>query len=72
LESAAASGEATPGKGVRRQSTSLVSIESPMGMKREATHAGGGSQPEKRHALAVEVLKIDRKNPVRRDGRVFE
>jgi hypothetical protein len=38
-----------------------------MGARLEATQDGGGSQPEERHCLAAEVLKIvrRRKNPVR-------
>jgi hypothetical protein len=71
LEAAADSWEATLGHGVRSHSTSYVSLESPPGARREGTHAGGGSQPEERHGLAVEVFNIDRrrKTPVRR---VFE
>jgi hypothetical protein len=48
-----------------------MNLESPLGTMREATQAGGESQPEERHGLTAEVLRIDRrrKNPVRR---VFE
>jgi hypothetical protein len=44
-----------------------VSSMSPLGARLEATHDGGGSQPEERHGLAAEVLRIIRlrKNPVR-------
>jgi hypothetical protein len=47
---------------------SHVSLESPHGARREATHTLGGSQPEERHGLAAEVFMIDRrrKKPVRR------
>jgi hypothetical protein len=50
---------------------SPVSFMSPHGARLEATHDGGGSQPEERHGLASEVLlRIIRrqKNPV---GGVF-
>jgi hypothetical protein len=33
----------------------LVSFKSPLGARLEATHDGGGSQPEERHGLAAEV-----------------
>jgi hypothetical protein len=38
-----------------------------MGSRLEATQDGGGTQPEERHGLAAEVLKIirRRKSPVR-------
>jgi hypothetical protein len=44
-----------------------VSFKSPPRARLEATHDGGGSQPEERHGLAAEVLRIirRRKNPVR-------
>jgi hypothetical protein len=44
-----------------------VSFASPMGARLEATDDGGGSQPEERHGMAAEVLRIirRRKNPVR-------
>jgi hypothetical protein len=40
---------------------------SPLGVRLEATHDGGGSQPEERHGLAAEFMRIirRRKNPVR-------
>jgi hypothetical protein len=46
---------------------SPVSFMSPMGARLEATQDGGGSQPEERHDLAAEALRINRrrKNPVR-------
>jgi hypothetical protein len=46
---------------------SHVSFMSPLGARLEATQDGGGSQPEERHGLAAEVLRITRrrKNPVR-------
>jgi hypothetical protein len=71
LELAADSREAPPRYGVRWKSTSLMSFESHLGVRRKAMHAGGGSQPEEPHGLAAEVLRIDRrrKNPVQR---VFE
>jgi hypothetical protein len=31
-----------------------------MGVRREAKHGGGGSQPEERHGLAAEIHRIDR------------
>jgi hypothetical protein len=39
-----------------------------MGPREEDAHAGGGSQPEKRHCLEAEVLMIirRRKNPALR------
>jgi hypothetical protein len=37
-----------------------VRLESPMGARREATHAGGGSQPQERHGEAAVVHIIDR------------
>jgi hypothetical protein len=45
-----------------------VGLESPLGARRAITHAGGGSQPEKRHGVTAEVHMIicRRKNPVRR------
>jgi hypothetical protein len=45
-----------------------------MGARLEATQDGGGSQPEERHGLAAEVLRIirRRKNPVRGAfGKIF-
>jgi hypothetical protein len=44
-----------------------VSCTSPLGARLEATQDGGGSQPEERHGLAAEVLRIIRclKKPVR-------
>jgi hypothetical protein len=44
-----------------------VSFMSTLGARLEATQDGGGSQPEERHGLAAEVLRIIRrqKNPVR-------
>jgi hypothetical protein len=70
LEMAADSREAAPWTGIR-WSTIHVSLESPLGARREATHAGRGSQPKERHGVVAEVLMIDsrRKSPVRR---VFE
>jgi hypothetical protein len=53
--------EAAAGQGTCRPSTSHVSIESPMGARRKAMRAGGGSQPEERHGLAAEVHKIHRR-----------
>jgi hypothetical protein len=46
---------------------SHVSFMSSLGERIEATEDGGGSQPEERHGLAAEVLRIirRRKNPVR-------
>jgi hypothetical protein len=46
---------------------SHVSFKSPLGARPEATHDGGGSQPEERHGLAAKVLRIirRRKNPAR-------
>jgi hypothetical protein len=46
---------------------SHVSFMSPLGARLEATHDGGGSQPEERHGMAAEVARIicRRKNPVR-------
>jgi hypothetical protein len=35
-----------------------VSFKSPLGARLEATHDGGGLQPEERHGMAAEVLKI--------------
>jgi hypothetical protein len=71
LEQAADNREATPVYGVRLQSTSHVSLESPLGARREAMHARGGSPPEERHGLAAEVVMIYRRreNSVQR---VFE
>jgi hypothetical protein len=47
--------------------TNTASFQSPLGARLEATHDGGGSQPEERHGLAAAVLRITcrRKNPVR-------
>jgi hypothetical protein len=44
-----------------------VSFKSPPGARPEATHDGGGSQPEERHGQAAAVLTITRRrrNPVR-------
>jgi hypothetical protein len=44
-----------------------VSFMSPMGARLEAAQNGGGSQPEERHDLAAEVMRIIRyrKSPVR-------
>jgi hypothetical protein len=39
----------------------LASFKSPPGARLEATHDGGGSQPEERHGLAAEVLRIIRR-----------
>jgi hypothetical protein len=46
---------------------SPASFTSPLGARLKATQGGGGSQPEERHGLAAEVLRIirRRKNPVR-------
>jgi hypothetical protein len=55
LEMAADISEARPWQGVHGQPTGLVSLESPLGPRREATQAGGGSQPEEQHGLAAEV-----------------
>jgi hypothetical protein len=44
------------------------SRESPMMARREATHVGGGSQPDERHGLAAEVLRIDRRWKTRYEG----
>jgi hypothetical protein len=70
-EATADNREATPWHGVRWQSTSLVSLESSLGARQEATQAVGESKPQQRHGMAAKVLKIDHrlKNPVRR---VFE
>jgi hypothetical protein len=61
LELAAGSREATPWYGARWQPTYHVRLESPMGARREATHAGGGPQPEERHGLAVKVYRTVRR-----------
>jgi hypothetical protein len=44
-----------------------MSFMSPLGARIEATLDGGGSQPEERHGLAAEVVRITRrrKKPVR-------
>jgi hypothetical protein len=61
-----------PGSSARaRRSLALdrpYEIRVSLGVRLGATQAGGGSQPEVRHGLAVEVHMIDRrrKNPVRR------
>jgi hypothetical protein len=49
---------------------SHVSFKSPLGARLEATQDGRRSQPEERHGLAAEVLRITRhrKNPVRGGG----
>jgi hypothetical protein len=36
-------------------------FRAPYGVKHDARQAGGGSQPEERHALAAEVLNIGRR-----------
>jgi hypothetical protein len=54
--------KAMPWHAVRWKSTSHVSLESPLGARREAAHAGGGSQPEGRYGLAAEV-RTDRPPP---------
>jgi hypothetical protein len=41
--------------------TLSMGLEPPLGARRDAAHAGGGSRPEKRHGLAVEVPWIDRR-----------
>jgi hypothetical protein len=61
LELAADSREAAPRQGVRWRSTTNVSFESLLGARRETSQAGGGSQPEERHGMAAEVLRIDRR-----------
>jgi hypothetical protein len=60
--------EATLRHGVRLQLTSHVRLESPLVGRREATHAGGGSEIEERHCVAGEVHMIARRrrSPVRR------
>jgi hypothetical protein len=40
---------------------SLVSFMSPLGARLEATQDGGGSQPEERHGVAAEGLRIIRR-----------
>jgi hypothetical protein len=51
--------EAALGKGVCWQSTIHVSLDFSMGARREATQAGGGSQPEERQGLVAGVFGID-------------
>jgi hypothetical protein len=47
---------------------SRVSFMSPMGARIEATQDGGGSQPEERHGLAAEVVRIERRRKTRYGG----
>jgi hypothetical protein len=67
-ELAADNREAMPGKSARWRMTSDSDIDLPLGARHNAKHAIGESQPEKRHGLAAEVLRIDRRrrNPGRR------
>jgi hypothetical protein len=67
LEVAADRREAAPRHGARYQPTNRVGFESPLGARREATQGGGGSQPEERQGMAVEVHMLirRRKNHVR-------
>jgi hypothetical protein len=48
--------------------TTHVDVEPRKGLRHDAQHAEGGSQPEKQHGLAAEVHMIDRRreNSVRR------
>jgi hypothetical protein len=41
-----------------------ASFKSPMRVRLETTQDGGGSQPKKRHGLAVEVLRIIRRREI--------
>jgi hypothetical protein len=68
LELAADSREAPTRQGVRWQPTNHVRLESPLGARREATQAGGGSQPAERHGLAAEVNKAVHSRKKRRYG----
>jgi hypothetical protein len=49
-----------------------MSLESPLGVRREATQAIGGSQPEERRGLEAEVRRINRrrKNPGKEGFRI--
>jgi hypothetical protein len=61
LELATDSRGVAPWKGARRTVTSQVEVEPPMGgLWYDSKHAGGGLQPDERHNLAMEVLKIIR------------
>jgi hypothetical protein len=52
----------------RRSLAADQPCESPLGTTRDAMLAGGGSQPEERHVMASEVLKIDRRRKENRHG----
>jgi hypothetical protein len=60
LELAADSWEAALARG-SLAIDSHVSFMSPLGVRLEATQDGGGSQPEERHGLAAEVMRIIRR-----------
>jgi hypothetical protein len=47
---------------------SPVSFMFPLGARLEATHDGEGLQPEKRHDLAAEVMRIIRRRKTRYGG----
>jgi hypothetical protein len=44
---------------------SPMSFMSPLGARLEDTQDGGGSQPEERHGLAAEVMRIIRRRKIR-------
>jgi hypothetical protein len=58
LELAAGSREAALGQGALNKA---CDIRVSLGVRLGATHGGGGSQPEERHGMAADVLKIDRR-----------
>jgi hypothetical protein len=64
LAAGVGAGDKQPGSNAKaRRSLAVdhhVSLESLLGARREATQAGGGSQPGDRHGLAAEVQMIDR------------
>jgi hypothetical protein len=68
LELVVDSREAALGHRFRWQPANHVRLESPFGARREATQAGGGSQPEERHSLAAEVHMIVRRQKTTRFG----
>jgi hypothetical protein len=68
LKVAADSREVTPWKVARCTLTSHVDVEPPMGVRHYVKHNGGGSQPEERHALVGDVLRICRRRKARYGG----
>jgi hypothetical protein len=50
-----------PWHGARYVWTHMRDLNLPPGVRRDGTHAGRRSQPEERHGMEAEVLRIDRR-----------